>query len=64
MGAVENKYMPDFDTKMNLLSQEHNLKYWSFAPQNANYDYTDGNHLYYKSSLDVSEILAKWIRNN
>lgn len=64
MGAVESKYMPEFDTKMNLLSQEHNLKYWSFAPQNANYDYTDGNHLYYKSSLKVSEVLAKWIRNN
>lgn len=60
---IENKLMPEFDDKMIGLSKKYDAQYWSFFTENADYEYTDGNHLYYQSSLKVSKKLANMIEH-
>lgn len=61
IAEIENKSMPDFDDKMIGLSKKYKIKYWSFFSQNSEYEYTDGNHLYYQSALKISQKLAEMI---
>lgn len=61
---MENKLMPDFDNKMEVLSQKYDLKYLNFNNSPNTYQYTDGNHLYKASGLEVSKIIAEWIKGN
>ncbi|MDA3898399.1 MAG: hypothetical protein PF482_19860, partial [Desulfobacteraceae bacterium] len=57
---IENRLMPDFEQKIQttkLLSDG----YLDLTPRNAEFMYTDGNHLYKQSGRQVSNIIAHWI---
>ncbi len=61
MMAIEEELMADFDTKIKkaiVLTEG----YLDLTPQNNNFVYTDGNHLYKKSGAVVSQKIAKWIQ--
>ena len=60
--AVENEYLPDFDTRiapLMLLVKG----YYDMTCFNGEYRYTDGNHLYKESGLKVSLRVADWIKD-
>jgi hypothetical protein len=59
--AVDDKFMPDFDEKMEHLSKKYNAPYLSYRNRPHVYDYTDGNHLYKTSGAVVSAEIANWI---
>lgn len=61
MMEIENKLMPNFDSKIKeaiLLSKN----YLDLTKENSNFTYTDGNHLYKKSGEVVSKKIANWIK--
>ncbi len=58
---IEKRFSPDFNTKMEKLSNEKGVPYLDLTPQNELYTYTDGNHLYKESAKEVSERIAEWI---
>lgn len=60
---LEERLMPDFDTKIKWISKNKNIPYKHFKDQN-DYLYVDGVHLYKDSGVKVSERIAKWIKNN
>lgn len=60
--GIENRLISDFTGKMNYLCKTHNVKYLSFEDELLDYEYTDGNHLWKKSSEKVSAKIANWIR--
>lgn len=60
---IENKLMPDFERKIeNVVSLTQG--YFDMTDMNAEFSYTDGNHLYKESGVIVSEKIADWIREN
>lgn len=60
---IENKLMPDFERKIeNVVSLAQG--YFDMTDMNAEFSYTDGNHLYKESGVIVSEKIADWIREN
>lgn len=62
MMDIENKLMPDFDTKIKeaiVLSKG----YLDMTKENNSFTYTDGNHLYKKSGKIVSKKIALYIKN-
>lgn len=60
MMAIENKLMPDFNKKIQLLKSKNN-GYLDLTPYNSDYIYTDGNHLYKNSGKIVSKKVAEWM---
>lgn len=58
---VENKYMPDFNEKLLLLSQKYGVKYKTFENSGDEYIYIDGNHLHKLSAKKVSREIGEWI---
>ncbi len=63
MMEIENHLMPDFESKL----QEAKCiasGYLDLTKSNADFRYTDGNHLWKESGQKVSRIIAEWIYNN
>lgn len=63
MMQIDNALMPDFNFKMKeaiLISNG----YLDLTPLNADFNYTDGNHLHKLSGKIVSEIVANWINES
>jgi hypothetical protein len=63
MAFVEQELMPDFNRKMNRISEESKIRYFDMMSLNSNYIFNDGNHLNRVSSKDVSLEVAQWITN-
>lgn len=61
---IENKFMEDFNVKIETLSKSSGAKYLNFENEGENYMYTDGNHLYNSSAKKVSTEIAQWILKN
>lgn len=61
MYEIEQQLMPDFDTKIKT-AVELSDNYLDFTPQNSNFEYTDGNHLFKHSAIKVSTLLGDWIK--
>lgn len=58
---IEDQFMPEFNSLIEKLAAKNNSSYYNMSPLNADFIYTDGNHLYKDSSDGVSELIAKWI---
>lgn len=54
---LEASYMPDFDDKMQKLSQKYDSVYINLAGDYSQYQTTDGSHLYRESSQMASEAI-------
>lgn len=63
MFLVDESLMPNFD---NIISRAISLSdgYFDMTPLNADFKYTDGNHVKKESSSLVSALIAEWIKNN
>ena len=60
MRDIEHNYMPDFEEKIQRVINQSS-GYLSFLDEDADYLYTDGNHLYKTSGAIVSKKIAVWI---
>jgi hypothetical protein len=60
MRAIENEYMPDFEKKINEVIK-YSSGYLSLDDKDEYYQYVDGNHLYKKSGVMVTERIGDWI---
>lgn len=47
--AIENKKYPHFNTLIRDMARKQNVQFFDFSANYAEYDYTDGNHLYKES---------------
>lgn len=56
--AIENKKYPHFNTLIRDLARKQNVQFFDFSANYAEYDYTDGNHLYKESSKKLSARIA------
>ena len=56
--------MPDFDQKMDSLSNEYKTPYFNFILDSEKYRYTDGNHIYKQSGKVLSEEIALKIKQH
>jgi hypothetical protein len=54
--------MPDFNEKMNGLSEKYQVPYLDLSPDALKFEYIDGNHLYKSSGAAVSNIIGEWIK--
>jgi len=60
---LEKQLMPDFDQRMQNLSQEMGIEYINLIEKSEQYNYTDGNHLYKSSARKVSQEIAEFIKS-
>jgi len=60
---LEDKLMPDFNMKMDTLSQYYQIQYFNAMPFRKQYNYTDGHHLDIASGKAFSKYLAKQLKN-
>lgn len=58
---IEDAYLPNFEQLLQNKTTQLNVPYKSFSPQNMEYEYTDGLHLYKQSGIHFSKDLAAWI---
>lgn len=58
---IENKSVPDFNSKIIDLSKTLNVSYLDLTTTSEDYKYTDGNHIHKSSSAKVTEKIAEWI---
>jgi hypothetical protein len=58
--TIENDYMPDFENKINRVKHLSD-GYLNLMCKNKEYVYTDGNHIYKKSGVQISKEIANWI---
>lgn len=54
---IENDFMPNFNSKMNALNEEID-GYFDLTTQDLQIMYTDGNHIYRESAIEVTKLLA------
>ena len=59
---LENNYLPDFNSRINSLAKEKNVKYLDLTYLNNECTYIDGNHLDSASSLKISKLLNQLIQ--
>jgi hypothetical protein len=59
--ALEDNYMPDFNSLMSQLASDYNIPYYTFK---IDYLTTDGNHLYKSDSKVISSEILKRISLN
>ncbi|KPE51774.1 hypothetical protein AOB46_07765 [Chryseobacterium indologenes] len=59
---IENEKFPEFNSIMKEVSEKHHLKYYNFADQYSEFQYTDGNHVYKESSKDLTARIGDSIR--
>lgn len=60
--AIENKYMPDFNKRIESATKL--APYLDLTGSNSRFTYTDGNHLYKTSGKEVSKQVAEWVKKN
>lgn len=58
---LDNNLVPDFNERMNKLSEKYGVPYLDLTPTSNLYHYTDGNHLYKDSGKEVSRVIAGWV---
>ncbi|GGG40292.1 hypothetical protein [Bizionia arctica] len=63
MKAIEYQIMPDFDARINKLSEITSVKYINLYNEDGLYQFTDGHHLTKESAMMVSEKVANFIKN-
>lgn len=56
--AIENKKYPHFNKLVKDMAKKQNVEFFDFSGNYAEYDYTDGNHLYKESSKKISSSIA------
>jgi len=61
---IENQFMPEFNTIIEEISAKDHTLYYNMSALNADFIYTDGNHLYKNSAEGVSKLIADWIVKN
>ncbi|WP_231128716.1 hypothetical protein [Chryseobacterium vaccae] len=61
---IENEKFPEFNDVMKEISQKHHLKYYNFAGQYNEFQYTDGNHMYRDSGKNLSARIGDSIRSD
>jgi hypothetical protein len=61
MLSIEDKFMPDFDFKIDSISLNMNVPYKNFKSSVKEFKYVDGNHLYKASGRNVSKQIGTWI---
>jgi hypothetical protein len=60
---LENDNFPEFDSIMKKTAIEKNIKYFDFTYKNAEFKYTDGNHLLKTSAKAFTKELSITIKN-
>ena len=63
MKYIEDSVCPQFDSLMNRLTERNNIPYLNYINDNADYEYTDGNHLYKDSGRRLSEKIGQYMLN-
>ena len=61
MMAIDNALVPDLDMLTQQISSRCHVPYLNLTPQNEQWQYIDGNHLYKDSGKEVSREIAEWI---
>lgn len=61
---IENSYSPDFNKKMESISQKYGVDYFDFTPKARDYTYTDANHMYKESGKIFTSRIADSILVN
>lgn len=61
---IENKSMPDFNSKIIGLSIKHNVAYLNLTTSGKDYKFTDGNHIYKTSGAIITAEIAEWISSD
>ena len=60
---IENQYSPNFNQIIEEIAKRKKIHYFDFSPNFADYQYTDGNHMYKESSRKLTAQIADSIRN-
>lgn len=61
---IENRYSPDFNTIMKDVAKKNKVRFLDFTPQNKQYLYTDGNHMYRESARVFTAQIADSIQGD
>lgn len=61
MIQIEEQLLPSFDSLIAEMCSENKVNYFNIIKSSADYQYTDGNHLYKESSKKVSQEIARLI---
>ncbi|PTX10676.1 hypothetical protein C8N40_11617 [Pontibacter mucosus] len=56
--ALERRYSPNFDAKMQALAESHGVHYLNYIDASGAYQTTDGNHLYREAGKALSKRVA------
>ncbi|MDR2236264.1 MAG: hypothetical protein LBE92_09080 [Chryseobacterium sp.] len=59
---IESEKFPEFNDLMNDVSTKHQVKYYNFANQYNEFEYTDGNHMYRESGKIFTARIADSVR--
>ena len=62
MLAIENILMSNFDQKMEWVCQGNKAQYINLSLEGAKYQFTDGNHLWKRSSKEFSIALGEVLK--
>lgn len=63
MYEIENELLPEFNQIIKRITDKYDIKYFDFSPDFAQYQTTDGNHLYKPSGIKFTEALSDSIVN-
>jgi len=63
MYEIENELLPEFNQIIKRITEKYDIKYFDFSPDFAQYQTTDGNHLYKPSGIKFTEALCDSIVN-
>lgn len=58
LSTIENEKYPHFNKLMSDMARKQNVKFFDFSGNYAEYEYTDGNHLYKESSKKLTAQIA------
>jgi hypothetical protein len=58
---IDNELMPDFNEKIRFISEKANTPYLDITSLNTQILFTDGNHIYKESGVEISRIIGNWI---
>lgn len=58
---IEEDFMPDFNDKIETIIPLSKA-YYDMTSEHKQYQYTDGNHIYKDSGIEVSKKIANWIK--
>lgn len=61
MMEIENILLPDFDEKIKQVSGVTNIPYLNLTYLNESATFTDGNHLYKVSGVEITKKIGNWI---